>query len=308
MLRTGVYTIDQIKRNEINSLFGKIKNFSILLYDDIYGLQSLKEREQYSEILLNRFNSRDNIIKRTYRNRFDDFDNITANYISEMKYDNIRMHDMAISDGRASIFLLRKLIKINPSLEYTASDINLTYTVHFFTDDTYIVTDSKSNVIEITKPPFVWNYERKEKWIYFMNNILKYFFLLKYSNKIKSHNNYKSRTVNLIDFEFAEIMAENGNFKLTNYNLFDKPELRYNVIRAMNILHYGYFTKHQIDRVLENIFCSLDDEGLFVEGSNEDAGTITEGGIYKKTKSGFNTVYRTNKPSRILGQINRFCF
>ena len=67
----------------------------------------------------------------------------------------------------------------------------------------------------------------------------------------------------------------------------------------MNILHYGYFDAPTITRILDNIHRALDQNGLLIEGSNEDAGSPVSGGIYRKTESGFDLIRYPQNPSRI---------
>jgi hypothetical protein len=70
-------------------------------------------------------------------------------------------------------------------------------------------------------------------------------------------------------------------------------------VRAMNILHYGYFDSDSLYKIIGHIYNSLSLGGLFIEGSNENAGSPVEGGIYRKTARGFELVLFPEKSSRI---------
>ena len=48
----------------------------------------------------------------------------------------------------------------------------------------------------------------------------------------------------------------------------------------MNLLNPTYFSEAELDRIVSNVRSGLLDGGLFVFGSNQDAGTEVEGGIF----------------------------
>jgi hypothetical protein len=55
--------------------------------------------------------------------------------------------------------------------------------------------------------------------------------------------------------------------------------------------------------ILTNIYNTLNENGLLIEGSNEDPGSPLSGGIYKKNAGRFNKIVSADKPSRIEIQI-----
>jgi hypothetical protein len=310
MLRTGIFTISQLKSKQLNDLFGKEKNISIKLYDDIKTNETISESHytEYSEVILNRFNTKSNAIKRTYRNRFNTFDLTCIKKIKEAAFEKINIHDLAISDGRASCFFLENVINSFKEPNYTGSDIAMYYQLYKIpnSQNNYIIADEKGVIIEITMAPFVWNIARKEGKLYFLNNFLKNYFLKMYTTLLKKGDLKLSEKINITDKEFSSLIQSNSNFNLKNYNLFESDPSSYNVIRVMNILHFGYFKEEQLQLILNNIYNSLEENGLLIEGSNEDAGSSVEGGIYKKTKLGFKLVVEAEKKSRIIRSVLNF--
>ena len=77
------------------------------------------------------------------------------------------------------------------------------------------------------------------------------------------------------------------------------PMGRFDVIRAMNVLNKGYFTDAQLRRALANIVLSLNENGLFITGSNTAQGTVVDGGIYKMMGGRLEQVMSSGAGSQI---------
>ena len=304
MLRTGIYTLKPLVEEQIKDIFGKYKNISIYLYNQLNTIKDKTKRENCAEILLNRFNSDRNVIKRTYRERFNNFDNEAISEIKKSGQKKPTIFDIAISDGRASWYFLNQISKNFDNYSYTGSDLNVKYNVlkKQQSDKKYIVTDDDGKLIEITSPPFVWNIARTEGMIYFLNNRLK----KNAVNRIAKDQENKSYelvdSIELLDGEF-KFLLNNKETAIINHNLLKPIPGKFSVIRVMNILHYGYFNQEEISRIIQNIYQGLEPGGLLVEGSNENAGSPVEGGIFRKTSSGFELVKEPEKNSRIKSSV-----
>src|SRR4051812_16366733 len=118
MFRTGIYSIDQLSAKKLKDIFGSEKNISVALYNGLDKITDASERDALSELILNRFNSDRNVIKRTYRHRFDGFDELCVKLLRARCHHGLRLHDLAISDGRASVNFLNSLFAVFPSAEY----------------------------------------------------------------------------------------------------------------------------------------------------------------------------------------------
>lgn len=301
MIRTGIYSLDQLKFATLKDVFGKEKNISINLYRQLNQIENIEEKSKYAELILNRFNSDRNVIKRTYKNRFNNFDNLSISKILEQNYKGISILDIAISDGRASCYFLEQSITHLKNFIYTGSDIQINYYLNKKNakSKSYVITDEEEEMIELVHPPFVWNLARTEGRFYFINNFLKNLFLKK-TKKDLLKNKYKYQgKIELIHPDFRNLIEKSNCFQIRNYNLFDEIPEKYNVIRAMNILHPGYFSKDQLFLIFNNLYNGLETGGLLIEGSNENEGTPVEGAIYKKCEKGFMLLIEPEKPSRI---------
>jgi len=301
MLRTGVYKLSQLNRAASIDFFGKEKNISINLYQQINKIDNPEKKTQFAELILNRFNSDRNVLKRTYKNRFNNFDNSSINKISEQNYGRISVLDVAISDGRASCYFLGQSINQFQNLYYTGSDIHVNYFLNKKDKDnkSYIITDENKKIIEITHPPFVWNLARTEGKFYFINNFLKGQVLNKARVALLNNKFTYQEKIELIHPDFKALLSKSTGFHLQNYDLFDEMSGKFSVIRAMNILHQGYFNKNQLILILKNAYNGLEPGGLLIEGSNESEGTPVDGAIYKKHERGFILLTEPENPSRI---------
>jgi len=308
MLRTGIYRLSQLNGNFHKDIFGKEKNISIYLYQNLDKIDDPVLRNRYEELILNRFNSDRNVIKRTYKNRFDNFDQFAIRIISEQNFGKNSVMDIAISDGRASSHFLEESIKRLKNLCYTGSDVCITYYLNKKNPNSkyYLITDKDKKIIEITLPPFVWNLIRTEGSLYFINNFLKTIILRKIEKELVMKKYEYIDKIDLIHPEFRNLIEKDKCFQVRNYNLFDEIPEKYNVIRAMNILHQGYFNKDQLLLIFSHIYNGLEINGLLIEGSNENAGSAVDGAIYRRDENGFTIICEPERPSRIKELILEF--
>lgn len=308
MIRTGIYNLNQLCPSNLKDVFGKEKNISIYLYQKLSQIENPEKKVLYAEMILNRFNSARNVIKRTSINRFNKFDDASVAKISEQKYNKISILDVAISDGRASCYLLEQSIRHLKDFSYEGSDIQINYFLNRkkANSSSYIITDQNKKIVEIVHTPFVWNLARTEGQFYFISNIMKLYFLRRAQTDLYNNKYKYQEKIELINHDFKSLLAKSPRYRLSNYNLFEKIPEKYTVFRAMNILHQGYFRKDQLLLIINNIYNGLEINGLLIEGSNEEAGTPVEGAIYRKSEKGFTLIFQPEMPSRIEEQVLNF--
>ena len=94
-------------------------------------------------------------------------------------------------------------------------------------------------------------------------------------------------------------MSKQNNFRFDAYGIFSGSTERFDVIRAMNILNYSYFSELQLIQAAENIVHSLKEGGLFITGSNDERGTVVNGGIYRETKGRMQRIDASGNGSEI---------
>jgi hypothetical protein len=294
MFKLGIFKNDQLTPGALNGFFNSRKFIALDLYNSLGALPQA-ERDKIQERMLGRFSVQNGSVKYTHKRRFDDFDElsvsaIAANFSTDR---DILVHDVAASDGRTSCDLYKRLSQLfGERLDYTASDYApYVYALKRKHSTRRLIVDDRDNVLQIVTPPFVFIVVRPEsKKLYPLNHLIRYLATAVYARPLlKAYKAGKpgiERTrVELLCRECHDLIAERKNFRFNSYDVLTGPTGRFDVIRAMNVLNHGYFPEAQLRTALKNIVSSLNEGGLFITGSNTAAGTLVNGGIYKKKGS-----------------------
>lgn len=302
MLKTGIYKLNQIKAaatidsTSFTNLFADEKEISITLYEQV---QQLPNGNELAERVLLLFKDDRGAYKRTYINRFPEFDAIVLGQINShfKPEDHLIIHDVGVSDGRTALDLFEKVIPIFTNCKYIASDYNAK--VYILTKDKCTVTISHNGqILEILWPPFVFTKIRLNRFLFLypLNHVIRFFIQLLYVYPIiKDYKSGKLTATELTLFapKVLERSKNDPRLSLERQDLLQPFKEPANVIRAMNVLNPSYFTKDELHKIINNIYIGLKDGGLFILGSNQNAGTLVHGGIYKKTSSGFKLVNKS---------------
>ena len=107
----------------------------------------------------------------------------------------------------------------------------------------------------------------------------------------------------LIGHRALELERRSPGFQTGECDLFDLPEGPFEVVRAMNILNPGYFEENRLKTALNGIHRALVPGGLLVVGANEEAGSKVEGGVYRRSASGFEFISQADGACRIHSLI-----
>ncbi|MCX7353209.1 MAG: hypothetical protein NTW22_08135 [Proteobacteria bacterium] len=309
MLKFGIHNKSQIRKKvKLVSFFGGEKKISITLYDQII---SESNADELAERILFLFADERGAYKRTYQKRFEDFDQIVLRYLKE-NFKNempLTLHDVAVSDGRTALDFFEKISSDFTKVEYVASDYN---------PKIYVIQEGKCKVtvsctgkiLEILFPPFVFNVIKRDSIRHYpLNHLIKS--VVERLIAIPLVKKYQSGMIHakeLLLFAPRVLNAAQNDSRLTlqQHNLlepFDKPV---HIIRAMNILNPSYFSETEFLKVLNHVHKGLKDHGVFITGSNEEAGSIVNGGIYKKNINGFEKIYESGVGSPINQFIMNF--
>jgi hypothetical protein len=109
----------------------------------------------------------------------------------------------------------------------------------------------------------------------------------------------KPKEIKLFAPKVLATASNDNRFTLVRHNALDPLPRKYNVVRAMNLLNTSYFSPEQFRAIAKNIYNGLFDEGLFITGSNQEAGSVVDGGIYIRTENGFKNIYKSGKGSPV---------
>lgn len=293
MISTGIYSLSQLEGENFKNMFGADKRISISLYDQITNLPNAEELA--ARILL-LFTDERGAYKRTYANRFVEFDakilQLMPEYFSPTA--QLVVQDVGISDGRTAADFFTALSAAYPNLDYLASDYSCKAFV-LESGTTKVTLGTHGKIIEIAWPPFVFNAVRPDRYYHApLNRIIQFIVdkllvrrIIKdyHSGKIKPHEIF------LFAPKVSALAKQDARFKLDQHDILTRFVHKSDIIRAMNILNPTYFTKAEMHLALSNLYDGLKSNGLFILGSNQDSGSIVHGGVYQKTPDGFKPIW-----------------
>lgn len=302
MINTGIHTLQQLNnRSSLKGPFGQDKRISITLYDQI--LQHPLADELIERTLL-LFTDERGAYKRTYANRFEDFDLIVLEKMQKLLDINneIVVQDLGISDGRTAVDFFHKITHAYQNVNYYASDYNpKIYVIE--KGATKVTLSHNLNVIEIVWPPFVFNVARPDRyWRAPLNRIIQFFveetvvaqMLTDFKAKL-----IKPREIFLFGKAALSLSGDDNRFTLLAQSILEPFTRQSHVIRTMNILNPTYFTQKEFAKIVSNIFDGLYDNGLLILGSNQNPGSIVHGGIYQKIGNKYKKIWQSGNGSCI---------
>jgi len=292
MFKFGIHKREQLTPDHLEGFFRARKFIALDLYNALDDYPP-GDRDRIQGRMLRRFSNQNGTFKNTYVRRFEDFDILAANSVRSAFPANreIRVHDIGASDGRTSCAFYDTLSGIyGPRLKFVASDYApFLYVVRRKNSTRRVIVDERENILQIITPPFVFNVIHPEKkLLYPFNHFIRYFVNRRYARPLMlaykaGERDVERSRVDLLCYECRANCASKDNFRFISYDIFSPPTERFDVIRAMNVLNLIYFSREDLMKAVTNIFLSLEEGGLFITGSNLEAGTRVNGGIYKKS-------------------------
>lgn len=307
MIKMGIYKLQQLKKRD-KTLSGHLKNVSITLYEDI--VQQPHDPVLAERILL-LFSDERGAYKRTYQKRFEAFDSQALDVLKKIfkSTETLSFHDVSVSDGRTALDFFEKAAAEFPQIQYFASDYNpLLYIVE--KGRTKVTLSHTGKVLEILFPPFVFNKIKKDcRSTYPLNHLICFLveaFIVNPLVKQYQQGLIKAKPLLLFAPQVLQKAQKDTRFKVGQYNLLDPFEHSVRVIRAMNVLNPLYFSESEFLDVVKNIYKGLEPGGLFITGSNQEAGSLVHGGIYQKTPQGFHKILQSGHGSPIEPLIVAF--
>lgn len=300
MLKFGITTPAQLK----SGLWRGRRAVAVSLYDQASGDDARQE-----EVLI-RLSTGTGVCKRTYRNRFDGFDELVARAITEhLPADGeCSIHDLGVSDGRTTYDLWRRVNEIGRAIRLVASDACPELTVISEPRGRLqVALDNTGTVVQVVWPPFVFNAPRRESSLYYPINTLVRYALFGHAvprlvDRYRSGEPVDAHAVQLLHPHLRRLV-DDGAIDFITYNVLDPMPQQFHVVRAMNVLNPGYFSPAEMRTAVGNIHASLADGGLFAVGRNQQAGSPTDGCIYVKRSGSFEELVRINGGSPIREAI-----
>ncbi|NPA68899.1 MAG: hypothetical protein GXO50_09860 [Chlorobi bacterium] len=234
----------------------------------------------YTDIYVN-----DKTSKKTEKNRFDDLNETSLNYIKKQK--NPVIHDIAVSNGISSSELSGKLKTGNIKNEFYISD----KFAEIFVKKGFItkIYDSDKNLMFA----YIGFLFAADKNIFFPLTVLLFKLLKK--TKIPVNFDYK-----LLLFHPETLKKiKTGELRYINYDVFNTViKDKFTFVRVMNILNLGYFNRQKIKPALENIKKSMKENAILLIGRTNADG-INNAGFYKKNNNKLILLEDVNEGSEI---------
>jgi hypothetical protein len=296
MIKLGIAHLRQLEKIRFDNTIESNKLISVTLYDKVGGLTY---PNLVAERILLTFADERGAYKRTYKSRFDDFDHLVLDVLRNVGMIE-SIHDIGVSDGRTALEFFIKVSRIFPEAKYLATDYRAALVV--LESGSLKVTVNESGLIyEITRFPFVFNRIKKDSIIRYPLNRLIAFLLEKLyaKNMIAKYLSGLDGGTELLLFspEALEMEAKDMRFRLASYDVLKPMSGAYNVVRVMNLLNPSYFSEYEIMQAVSNVFSGLKNNGLFITGSNQGAGSQVNGGVYQKIGRSFIPLLRVGSGS-----------
>lgn len=310
MLIFGICRLDQLHARHLLSKRGRRRFVAATLYPEVCD-SSHPDRDRLLELVLCQFANANRTYKRTYSHRFREFDQAIARQLAgPNRPGTLRVHDLAVSNGITAVELYRLLAQTcHGQIEYLASDLSPGIVAVRAGKVTLILDPTNHACLQLIRPPFVFNLQKKENARRFPVN-----WLVRRSLEATHCVELKRRylagdpqlqvdEIELLHPECQQLVRSTAPFTFRSIDIMQPMEGPYDLVRAMNILNPGYFGAKELQRAIANIHASLVVGGLLATGSNQDSDSWVDGAIYRKTREGFELVLKTGSGSSVDGHI-----
>ena len=303
MFKRGICTVNDLIAAQGSPARKRFRpNYYIGLYEEALTANGIGDN-RWQERILEPFAVRNAVFKRTAKERFNDFDTKTVELLCKLPAlrSSFAVHDLAVSDGRTACDLFDKLAReFGDALEFYASDLCLKVSsVRRPGERLTLVVDPGSKLLQIVFPPFVLPVSTSEPWLlYPVNRLLRAVLMRTAVKRLmrvlrENRGELEEREILLLCPEAREHLRHYPNFHVETYDMLEMPPRKFEAVRAMNIFNRTYFSDCVLAKAVNNVFESLTEDGVFVTGSNQDAGSRVNGSIYRKSAGRFIRLYQS---------------
>jgi hypothetical protein len=302
MAKPGITNILALRTMK-SSRFSGLKMVTITLYDQI---QNEPDADELAEKILLQSSDDRGAYKRTYAERFDVFDQKAIRFAVKNfdKQKPLSVHDAGVSDGRTALDFFKKLSSVFADLDFIASDYSPSvYVLKQYNNGrsscAVTIDPSSGKILEILWPPFVFNCMKSIGGKLYPVNGLIYYILLHTAVR-RILNNYKigniqPKEIKLFSPKVLSTAKNDKRFALSKHSVLEPFNRQYHMIRIMNLLNLSYFSSAEFKTIVKIVHAGLFDGGMFFAGSNQDAGSPVDGGIYIKAGSGFKKIFSSGQ-------------
>jgi chemotaxis methyl-accepting protein methylase len=307
MIRRDIWRFDQLIEATRDGASVRNVDIAVTLYPVVADSTHPDRSRLLEEILVN-FSTGNGIFKRTQSHRFEAFDTKVIELLRERRQYNLNVHDIAVSDGRSAVqFFERLKVLEGTKLRFLATDRTPEVTaISSSVRSLEVVIDPISGtLLQVIRPPFVFNSQARGRRQYLY--LVKILFAKAMRSRVKSlledaashGSDVVQSPVRLLSPECLHLLNTDSRFRFESYSIFEPAAATFEVVRAMNILNGSYFDKPDLRSAIKNIHHSLRVGGLFVTGSNQDAGSTVDGAVYERVDDTFRRLWVSGAGSEV---------
>lgn len=306
----GIYRRDQLTLKALTGSVGQTKRIAITLFPEIAKSDD-PDRDLLLEYILLWFSAENRTYKRTYRDRFESVDEQVVQFLEDGDFPRrgLEVHDIAVSDGRSAVDFFQRLEALEdfePIFLATDRDPDVMALSRPGSHLVAVVDPESHALLQIIRPPFVFNNEKRRfrpvgKLI--RNTLLHTEVRALLKRLETNHPSLEVNRIRLLAPELLQLLETMPRFRFERSDVLEPMQHRFHLIRAMNILNRSYFTESELRLAVQNIRESLRLGGLFVTGSNQDAGSTVDGAIYQRVEGGFRRLWVSGSGSPVDGLV-----
>lgn len=299
MLKTGICSVAELRTaGKLRGFFGGKRLPSITLYEEA---AADPDGERLTTEILERFADEHGAYKRTYYDRFPAFENKVLEFLlaHHSPSQRLTVHDLAVSDARTACRFFETVASAFPDVDYTASDGGGEIRI-VEVGKAAVTFSSGGEPLEIKWRPFVHSVHKPENFRFYPLNFIhrKIAFqriLPRAKEFLREERNV--RTVNLWCPSALKLVKVDSRFHLKQHNLLMPIDVRegVDVLRAMNVLHHGYFTADQMTSVARHFLNAMKEGATLVIGQNQDANSAVSGFVCQKKGNRFELAWRSGE-------------
>lgn len=309
MLKPGIHRLDQLRLEHLTSWWGRRKLIAIDLYPQI-AAANLPDRDELQQHALLRFALANGTFKRTYGGRFRDFDReaIAIALDAFPPPCALRVHDMAVSDGRTSVDFFEALAeRYGQGLRFHASDlVPYVWRLQRAGEPLRVIVDDEDHVLQVIRPPFVFSVPRPEDVrLYPLNHAIRRMLQARAVPRLlaaAAAGQAERTRIDLVHAECAKRVRDDARFELTQHDITRPVGSEFHVVRAMNILNPDYFDAATLEQIVGHVCGSVAEGGVLVTGSNQGPDSPVLGSIFRKSGGRFEELHASagGSPVRAL--------